>query len=105
LTVDDSLELDRGRAALVYRTAQEALRNVVAHAEADNVTVTLRRDGDACTLEIVDDGLGFQEPDDDRPHLGLRLLADLARELGGQLSVQSTPGRGTRVRLTVPPAS
>lgn len=105
LTVDDTLELDRGRAALVYRTAQEALRNVAAHAHADNVTVDLRRNGDASMLEIVDDGIGFQEPNDDRPHLGLRLLADLARELGGELSVHSTPGRGTRVRLTVPPAS
>lgn len=51
---------------------------------------------------MVDDGVGFGPADADRSHFGLRLVADRAREAGGELEIQSTPGRGTRVRLTVP---
>jgi two-component system nitrate/nitrite sensor histidine kinase NarX len=53
-------------------------------------------------LDVVDDGVGFVPRDDDRPRFGLQLLDDRARELGAALDIQSTPGHGTRVRLTLP---
>lgn len=98
--------LPREVTGLLYRGAQEALRNVLAHAEASEVTVTARADDDMAMLVVRDDGRGFA-PDSiaDRPregHVGLRVLADLAAEAGGTLRVESSPGLGTRVRLGVP---
>jgi len=92
--------------ALIYRTAQEAVRNVLAHAQASNVSLTVvSRDGVA-TLDVVDDGVGFTPETAaarvEEGHLGLRGLDGLAAAAGGRLDVQSTPGEGTRLHLEVP---
>jgi signal transduction histidine kinase len=90
---------------LVYRVAQETLRNAVAHAGAAEVLVRLSRDADAVVLEVDDDGRGFDvaaalaAPAEG--HFGLRLLRDLATAAGAELSVRSAPGAGTSWRLTV----
>jgi len=111
LEVDPGIEADRGTEALVFRTAQEALRNVQAHSDAGAVEVRLRQQaqhgpGDALVLTVRDDGRGFSSEDLDRSggegHMGLPLLAGLAEETGGRLSVESEPGLGTIVRLEVP---
>jgi signal transduction histidine kinase len=96
------------REALVFRTAQEALRNVIAHSGARHVDVGLVRHNGHVELRVADDGCGFaparaQAAQDDG-HLGLRVLADMARDGGGELALESHPGRGTRVRLLVPAA-
>ena len=95
LDIEPGLDLGRDIEALFYRTAHEALRNVAAHAEATTVTVRVTHDA----IEITDDGQGLTPPADDRPHLGLRMLDDLAREHGGALEIRSTPGRGTSILL------
>ena len=103
VTVSEDLDLGEQTEALLFRATQESLRNVVAHANARRVEVRIeRRDGTAC-LEVVDDGRGFL-PAETRTngHFGLRTLADLARDAGGRLDVDSEPGAGTRVRLVVP---
>jgi signal transduction histidine kinase len=89
-------------AALFFRTAQEALRNVVKHASARRVDVEVRRDDTGATLLIQDDGAGFDPmAGQDGAHFGLRVLRDLAREAGGDLEIDSAPGRGTKIRLEV----
>lgn len=93
---------------LVYRVAQECLRNAAVHSGADTVTVTLRGAIGQAHLSIEDDGCGFR-PDLDRSsarpgHLGISIIADLGRQLGATLQVCSAPGRGTRWRLIVPMA-
>jgi signal transduction histidine kinase len=86
-----------------YRVAQEALNNVLKHARARRVTVTLERDGPLARLLVADDGVGFDAHDDGpRRGLGLRGMAERAAQVGGSLGVESTPGRGTLVRLEVP---
>ena len=103
VTVSEDLDLGEQTEALLFRATQESLRNVVAHANARRVEVRIeRRDGTAC-LEVADDGRGFS-PAETRAngHFGLRTLADLARDAGGRLDVDSEPGGGTRVRLVVP---
>src|SRR3954470_10263720 len=95
LDIDPGLDLGRGTEALFYRTAHEALRNVAAHAQASSVAVRVAKDA----IEVSDDGQGFSEPEDGRPHLGLRMLDDLAREHGGALEIRSTAGRGTSILL------
>ncbi len=108
LTVDlGSGELPRDVTALMYRTAQEALRNVSAHAQARRVSVDLRLCNDRhVRLSVDDDGRGFSaEQLADRGtegHVGLRSLADLVADMGGSLEARSSPGQGTSVRVEVP---
>jgi signal transduction histidine kinase len=97
LEVEDGVQLGREGEALFYRTAHEALRNVAAHAHAGSVRVRVTREA----IEVTDDGEGFSEPSNGRPHLGLRMLDDLAREHGGALAIRSTPGQGTSILLTL----
>jgi two-component system NarL family sensor kinase len=106
LRVDDALELTPQTESLLFRAAQEAIRNVTSHAEAERVRVRVVRDNDAAVLEIADDGKGFApaqaEAARTEGHLGLQLLSDLARDAGGSLDLSSAPGEGTTVRLEVP---
>ncbi len=91
---------------LLFRVAQEALRNAGKHAGASHVDVRLRNRGDHVRLEIDDDGRGFSAADlEDRRrdgHVGLSLLRDLVADAGGSLKVNSRPQRGTRIEVEVP---
>lgn len=86
--------------------AQECLRNAAKHAGPCTVTVTVLRDEDVVSLDVVDDGVGFDpaalEASPDTGHFGLSLMGDAARDAGAVLQVASAPGRGTHWRLTVP---
>lgn len=99
-------ELPRPAAALLYRVALEAVRNVAAHSDARRVEIVLHRYRGNATLIVSDDGVGFDagrlEQRHAEGHLGLRALADLLGETGGALSTISAPGRGTRLVATVP---
>ncbi|MGY1708318.1 GAF domain-containing sensor histidine kinase [Geodermatophilus sp. SYSU D00758] len=89
----------------LYRIAQEALHNAARHAHARRVEVRLRAHGSTLALDVDDDGVGFR-PDDEYPqHLGLRSMRERAAMIGGALEIDSSPGAGTRVRLTVPSES
>ena len=83
-----------GRAA--YRIVQEALTNVIRHASAATVTVTLDRGPDALSITVRDDGQGAAEVVEGN---GVRGMRERAKELGGQLDVSST-GRGAGTVLT-----
>ena len=89
--------------ALVWRVAQEAVRNVARHADASRMSVTVCREEDVLVLEVVDDGRGF-DPEAARPSggFGLRGLQSLAADAGARLDVESTVGVGTTVRMEVP---
>ena len=82
--------------------AMEALNNAFKHAQAHRITVSLRLDPDAAMLEVADDGVGF-DPSAAREGGGMGLLgmAERAEQLGGQLSTETEPGKGTIVRIQV----
>jgi two-component system, NarL family, sensor kinase len=105
VAIDGAERLDREREALVYRVAQEAIRNVIAYADARSLDVSLHVAEEA-RLVIADDGRGFRPDQRERRrtegHLGLSLVEELARQSGGSLSISSAEGAGTRVELTVP---
>lgn len=84
---------------VVYRVAQEALTNVVRHAGARHVEVSLHRSGSAVVLEVVDDGRGLGDVQEGAGITGMRERARLVR---ADLDIASDGGRGTRVRLSVP---
>jgi signal transduction histidine kinase len=101
LDIPPGLELPEGVEMLFYRTAQEALRNVVKHARATHVEIRVEVDGRVC-LSVEDDGVGLPAEADAEGHFGLRLLEDMARDADGRLLVESEPGQGTRVTIEVP---
>jgi two-component system NarL family sensor kinase len=105
--VEPSLHLDPDVETLVFRAAQEAVRNATGHGRPAALRLRVRRvDGDRIRLEVEDDGAGFEPSRLDRAgqegHVGLSLLGALAEDAGGRLDVDSSPGRGTRVTMEVP---
>lgn len=89
----------------VYRIAQEALTNVAKHSGAREATMALRVDGPRLTLEVNDDGRGFNShwlQHHSGAGLGLFSMHERAALAGGRLNVDSTPAHGTSVRLEVP---
>jgi two-component system sensor histidine kinase UhpB len=86
---------------VVYRVAQEALSNAIQHSGADHVRVRLQRDGDHVELVVTDDGSGFTF-DQAARGLGIAGMRERALLVGGDMQVESRPGSGTTVRLTVP---
>jgi signal transduction histidine kinase len=108
LSVDPRLTLPSEHEQLVFRTVQEAIRNVASHAQAETVSVDLRAADGGYELVVADDGRGFDAADRarsrSRGHLGLDLLTDRAHDIGAELRIDSTPGLGTRVTLRGPRA-
>jgi signal transduction histidine kinase len=104
LDVADPLDLPGETEALLFRAAQETLRNVVAHAEATRLELRVSEHDGMVGLEVTDDGVGFTpaEMDESNGHFGLRTITDLAREAGGTVEIESTAGAGTRVRMELP---
>lgn len=90
----------------VFRIVQESLRNVERHAEASRVRVHLSFTPGLLQLTVVDDGQGFSEPGSvlQGPTGGLGLLGmrERAALLGGELEIETSPGRGTRVEVRLP---
>ena len=87
--------------ALVWRVAQEAVRNAMRHSRASTLAVTVRGDGRTLTLEVVDDGVGFDPARTAPDSYGLRGLRSLVADSGGVLEVRSSSGEGTTVRMEV----
>jgi signal transduction histidine kinase len=87
----------------ILRITHEALHNAVQHARAEHVTVRLIVRGDQVTVEVSDDGIGFDPEGAEvrSRHLGLTSMEERARELGGRLEIHSAPGSGTTVSLEV----
>jgi signal transduction histidine kinase len=104
--VAERLDLTAEIERLLFRAAQEALRNVAKHARPSNVEVSVRVARHRAFLLVSDDGVGFDPAVlDERSregHVGLRVLADLVAAEGGTVDVASAPGGGTALRVEVP---
>lgn len=102
ITQEPSQEVSR----LIYRTVQEALRNVIAHAGATSVGVTVAVAEGLAWAEVIDDGRGFDvaaaRDAAAGGHVGLLGITDLITDAGGRLDLSSAPGAGTTVRIEVP---
>jgi signal transduction histidine kinase len=91
----------------LYRAVQEALHNCERHAAASRLRIAVRREQRDIVLEVEDNGRGFDPPEVARRRAGLGLLGmrERAAMLGGELQVESSPGRGARLRLRLPQAA
>lgn len=99
-------QLRNDRCIALYRVAQSALSNVFAHAKATLVTIEIQEAGPAILMEIADNGRGF---DVDRilghahnNRLGLLGMRERLEMVGGSLAIESTPGQGTTLRVSIP---
>jgi two-component system sensor histidine kinase UhpB len=99
-TEGDFSDLDDDVQLVVYRVAQEALTNAARHSEAARIAVTLSRTGDAVELEVADDGRGFAFEQSERG-LGIGGMRERALLIGAELTIESRPGEGTTVRLSI----
>lgn len=105
--VDPDLHLDPAVETLVFRAAQEGMRNASSHARANAVRLRVHAVADGrIRLEVSDDGAGFDPSRRDAAaengHVGLALLGALAEDAGGRLDVTSAPGAGTTLTMEVP---
>ena len=106
LQPDGQLLPERVRLAL-FRIYQNAVSNVIRHAEASSVEISLTINKENVTLEIMDDGKGFELPARwielaREDHLGLVGTAERAQAIGAQLTIESSPGAGTCISVSVP---
>jgi signal transduction histidine kinase len=86
----------------LFRVAQEALRNAVDHSRATQVSIHLRGERHGLVMTIADDGAGFDVNAEWGRGLGLISMQERLDPVGGRLTIQSTPGRGTRLDIVVP---
>jgi len=113
VSVSGTEQLDEATETLVYRAAQEAIRNIVRHADASSVTLTVTRDRTVSSdredhtlqLRVRDNGCGFDAASSDarsRGSVGLELLGALVTSQGGTLTLDASPGKGTELVVRVP---
>lgn len=85
----------------IFRTLQECLTNVQKHAQAKQVEVKLKYDGDMVSITVSDDGVGFDTTKAKPGHYGLVNILERARKFRGTVDVQSVPGAGTTVHVVL----
>jgi signal transduction histidine kinase len=104
LRADPALRLPENAERVIFRAAQEALRNVVKHADAERVEVCVDRRNGSVALTVADDGRGGAAPGEVDGHIGLRIVRDLARDAGGDFALEPRTEGGTLFRFEVPAA-
>ncbi len=101
----DEQRLPNALETTLYRVVQEAMNNVLKHASAKSVSVSVERHADTVLAIVDDDGAGF-DPDSararDTSHLGIAGMRERAGILGGELTIESSAGAGTTLRIVLP---
>lgn len=99
--IAEPVTLDSRQATMLYRVGREALVNIMKHADAKHVQLSLKPNGGFWTLNIADDGLGFDVLKGGKEkHFGLRMMSDAAEMVGARLELASTSGGGTSLSVT-----
>ena len=86
----------------LYRIVQEALHNTVKHARASQVELRMNQLDRIISVEVCDNGRGFDTATEFPGHLGLHSMRERVKSLGGELNIESAPGEGTCIRVQVP---
>ena len=115
LNVPVGVDLEEGVDALpetveivALRVIQEALQNARKHAQPSSIRIRMARDDSGWTVEVRDDGRGFDADDSavsGRRHFGLQFMRERAELIGARFEVRSSPNLGTAVRMTIPPGA
>ena len=103
----EDIEFPEETEIAIVRVAQESLKNICKHSQAETVRILLRQLSDGhCMMLIEDDGIGFDclpEREHAGMHIGLTVMEERAQQVGGSLSIESEKGEGTRIMLTFSP--
>jgi signal transduction histidine kinase len=99
---EERMPLTRTTETQLYGIGREALANVVKHAQASAARIRIESESSSVTVEIEDDGRGFDPAAVTAGHFGLESMRSRAEEIGADLDISSTPGRGTVIRVELP---
>ncbi|ORM83757.1 histidine kinase [Pantoea deleyi] len=99
---EHTVVLDEATLTAAFRVVQESLTNVVRHASATNVYIFVKLKPEALLIDVVDNGKGFNLSRVKKGTCGLHGMKERGRMLNGEATIDSTPGKGTRVKLTFP---
>ena len=86
----------------IFSLVREGLNNVEKHARAQHVRIVMGWSADSLSMDLIDDGVGFDLSSVPDGHYGLAMMHEKAAELGGEMSIDSAHGRGTRLSFRVP---
>lgn len=101
LLTDENISLSKDKEVALYYISQEALNNILRHAHAKSISVTLKQIGQNIVLEIVDDGRGFDPKKVAPGGMGLHNMQERVSQVNGKLKIVSKPGNGTQIVVTV----
>jgi len=101
LLTDENISLSKDKEVALYYISQEALNNILRHAHAKSISVTLKQTRQNVVLEIVDDGRGFDPQNVDRGGMGLHNMKERASQVNGKFKIVSKPGNGTKIIVKV----
>ncbi len=101
LTVDDNIVLPMETELALYFITQEALNNVLKHARAKKVDITMKNEKSEFVLTIEDNGCGFNLDEIDKGGIGLRSMKERAQQIDGKLTIVSAPDQGTKITIRV----
>ena len=87
---------------MIYRIVQEGLSNARNHSKSKKIRVSLKQRGDRLRIEICDWGVGFDPTIVHGEHFGLEGIRERTRLLGGECSIESKAGKGTRIMVELP---
>jgi signal transduction histidine kinase len=102
VAIEGEAELPVDVKVALYRITQEAFNNIAKHATATQVDVTLRRGLDQAILTIQDNGRGFDPGSVPAGHMGLNIMRERAQAIGAELTIESSPARGTQIGVIWP---
>lgn len=102
----EQIDLNNTQSTAVFRILQEALTNILRHAQATKVTILLKQEAGEFSLAIKDNGKGFTENvKSDAQSLGILGMRERAHLMGGEIKIESAEGRGTKIALHIPISS
>ncbi len=103
----EEIQLPEETEVAIIRVAQESLKNICKHSQAETVRILMRQLSDTqCMMLIEDDGVGFDslpEREHEGMHIGLSVMEERAKQIGATFSIESEKGEGTRIMLTFSP--
>ncbi|WEM41682.1 nitrate/nitrite two-component system sensor histidine kinase NarQ [Photobacterium sp. DA100] len=100
-----SLSLDAHHQVHLLQLIREAVLNAIKHAQADEIIITCQQDNETVTINISDDGIGFDPADEKLNHYGLAIMTERASRLHGTLEINTTKDSGSKVTLQFQPES
>ncbi len=101
----DPVPLDAQKELILFRIVQEAMNNIIKHAQASTIAISANFDPSQLLLSIQDDGNGFELPPDDddmNRGIGLRSMQNRVALLNGQFAIETAPAKGTQIQISVP---